>query len=416
LLVMVGTKMVYVDHSAIVISTAEIADSLKSGGFDAVVKYDCFKDSGGFLSSFVMSKFSIESPSPTMVEDLKNYLKTIDADQIEGYQFETKAMAITIIHNPLLISAMKLSESMLIATKIKTIVEEDGNEGKVWDFPESTYEDDSGDDHSEDSNELRPTVAISGAFWILSMFSEFGGSLTFLSYFGLVSVAFGIPPVAKKAFRTASRGMIDTNVLMFLAVVGAISLKQFDEAAAVSFLFSLSEWLEVRATSRANAALKSIVKLKPERANLIQPKTKELIVVPAASVPVGAMVAVKSGDKIPCDGVVVEGNSTIDESSLTGESRPVKKGPGDEVSGGTVNSGNTQIVVRTSRTSDDSAVSRLIRLVEEAQANRSETEKIVDSFAKVYTPVVVLLALAMCTIPWFWVTRLDATGWPVVCH
>jgi len=87
---------------------------------------------------------------------------------------------------------------------------------------------------------------------------------------------------------------------------------------------------------------------------------------------------------------------------LTGESRPVKKGPKDEVSGGTVNSGNTQIVVRTSRTSDDSAVSRLIRLVEEAQANRSETEKIVDSFAKVYTPVVVFSALAMCTVPWFW--------------
>jgi len=114
------------------------------------------------------------------------------------------------------------------------------------------------------------------------------------------------------------------------------------------------------------------------------------------------MVAVKSGDKIPCDGVVIEGKSSVDESSLTGESRPVKKGPGDEVSGGTINSGNTQIVVQTTRSSDDSAVSRLIRLVEEAQANRSETEKIVDSFAKVYTPIVVFSALAMCTIPWYW--------------
>jgi Cd2+/Zn2+-exporting ATPase len=189
---------------------------------------------------------------------------------------------------------------------------------------------------------------------------------------------------------------------MFLAVVGAVCLQQFDEAAAVTFLFSMSEWLEDRATSRANAALTSIVNLKPERANIIQPKTKELVVVPATSVPVGAMVAVKSGDKIPCDGVIAEGTSTVDESSLTGESRPVKKGPGDEVSGGTVNSGNTQIVVQTTRTSDDSAVSRLIRLVEEAQANRSETEKIVDSFAKVYTPVVVISAISMCTIPWLW--------------
>ena len=110
----------------------------------------------------------------------------------------------------------------------------------------------------------------------------------------------------------------------------------------------------------------------------------------------------ESGDKIPCDGVVTEGSSTVDESSLTGEARPVKKGPGDEVSGGTVNSGNTQLVVQITSTSDDSAVSRLIRLVEEAQANRSETEKIVDAFAKVYTPAVVLTALAMCTLSWAW--------------
>ena len=88
--------------------------------------------------------------------------------------------------------------------------------------------------------------------------------------------------------------------------------------------------------------------------------------------------------------------------SLTGESRPVKKTAGDDVQGGTVNSGHTQIMVQATRSSDDSAVSRLIRLVEEAQANRSETEKIVDAFAKIYTPIIVLAALCMCTIPWAW--------------
>jgi Cd2+/Zn2+-exporting ATPase len=88
--------------------------------------------------------------------------------------------------------------------------------------------------------------------------------------------------------------------------------------------------------------------------------------------------------------------------SLTGESRPVKKAAGDDVQGGTVNSGNSQIIVQTSRSSEDSAVSRLIRLVEEAQANRSETEKLVDTFAKVYTPIIVFVALCMCTIPWAW--------------
>lgn len=87
---------------------------------------------------------------------------------------------------------------------------------------------------------------------------------------------------------------------------------------------------------------------------------------------------------------------------MTGESRPVKKTTGDDVQGGTVNSGNSQIIVQTTKSSDDSAVSRLIRLVEEAQANRSETEKLVDTFARFYTPIIVIAALFMCTIPWAW--------------
>jgi Zn2+/Cd2+-exporting ATPase len=122
--------------------------------------------------------------------------------------------------------------------------------------------------------------------------------------------------------------------------------------------------------------------------------------IPASAVPLGAVVAVKTGDMIPCDGVVVEGQSFVDESSLTGESRPVKKAPKNLVSGGTVNCGQSHLMVQTTATSENSAISRLVSLVEEAQANRSETEKIVDEFAKVYTPIVVLAALCMCTIPW----------------
>ena len=159
------------DHSANIVGADDIADALNDDGFEAVVKYDCFKDAGGFLSSFVMSKFSISSSSPTMAADLKSYLKTFDKDQIEGYQLEKKSMNLTVIHNPLLISADDLSKSMLEATNTKTTVVEDGNEGKVWEFPE----DDSADDHDNDSgNSIRPAVAICGVFWIASMFSYFG--------------------------------------------------------------------------------------------------------------------------------------------------------------------------------------------------------------------------------------------------
>lgn len=187
---------------------------------------------------------------------------------------------------------------------------------------------------------------------------------------------------------------------MLFASVGAVALQEFAEAAAVVFLFAISEWLEVRATARARRALSAIVQLRPDKANLVHPTTQELIAVPASAVPVGALVSVKTGDKIPCDGVVVEGRSTVDESSLTGESRPISKEPDAKVSGGTVNSGLCQLMVRTTSTSENSAVSRLIRLVEEAQANRSETEKLVDEFARWYTPVVVIAAFLMCSIPW----------------
>jgi Cd2+/Zn2+-exporting ATPase len=222
----------------------------------------------------------------------------------------------------------------------------------------------------------------------------------YLKYVALLSVAFGLPSIAIKAFHTLQRFQCDTNVLMSIATLGALALQDFTEAGAVVFLFSISEWLEVRATSRARTALYEIIHLRPDKANLIHPFTKKVMLVPASAVPVGALVSVRTGDKIPCDGVVVEGNSTVDESSLTGESRPVRKGPNDVVSGGTINVGNTQLVVCTTSTAENSAVARLIRLVEEAQANRSPTEKLVDEFAKRYTPIVILAAILMCSIPW----------------
>lgn len=117
-----------------------------------------------------------------------------------------------------------------------------------------------------------------------------------------------------KALRTMRRCQFDANCLMLFATLGAVALQEFVEAAAVTFLFSLSEWLEARATSRARQALSSIVNLRPEKANLIHPRTNQLVVVPVKVVPVGASVSVRSGEKIPCDGVVVEGSTTVDES------------------------------------------------------------------------------------------------------
>lgn len=191
----------------------------------------------------------------------------------------------------------------------------------------------------------------------------------------LLSVAFGLPPIAVKAFKTLKRLRFDVNCMMLFAALGVLPLEEYTESAAVTFLFAISEALETRATARARNALSAIVSLRPERANVINPLTKDIVVLPATAVTVGMLVSVRTGDKIPCDGVVLEGKSTVDESSLTGESRPIKKETGMRVSGGTINIGNTQLVIKTTATSNNSAVARLIKLIEEAQLNRSETEK-----------------------------------------
>lgn len=107
--------------------------------------------------------------------------------------------------------------------------------------------------------------------------------------------------------------------------IGACALQEFTEAAAVGFLFSISDFLQFYTTKRARDALCTIVDLKPEAGNLIHPQTKALLLVPVDSLPIGCLVAIKSGDSIPCDGIVMEGSSTVDESSLTGESRPIQK-------------------------------------------------------------------------------------------
>jgi copper chaperone CopZ len=178
LMVNVATKMVYVDHSTNVISADKINDALNEVDLGSTVKYDCYKDAGGFLSSFVMSKFAIlPSSSESSAADSKSYLKTFDKDQVEGYQLDKKAKTITIIHNPLLISADDLKKSLLEKTGLKTDIEEDGNEGKIWEFPQITDEEQkSTDENASSSTSIRPSVVICGVFWIISMLSNIGGT------------------------------------------------------------------------------------------------------------------------------------------------------------------------------------------------------------------------------------------------
>eukprot|EP00429_Kryptoperidinium_foliaceum_P010449 CAMPEP_0176005206 /NCGR_PEP_ID=MMETSP0120_2-20121206/2087_1 /TAXON_ID=160619 /ORGANISM="Kryptoperidinium foliaceum, Strain CCMP 1326" /LENGTH=1259 /DNA_ID=CAMNT_0017337907 /DNA_START=89 /DNA_END=3864 /DNA_ORIENTATION=+ len=400
----VTSKILYVNHDLEKIHASTIRDELNRERFGAHIEQDgaLKKES---VSSFVTSVFGVEGESESLLDKdaLDDFLSSYENSLVQNFVVDVPGRRIVIVHNPFLMPLNSIMEELSAKLQLQTSVVRDGSEEIVWDFSSEAAEakrDGSSPDNTEHG--LRPTVILSGMLWIVSMLSFIGGDWQYLQYVALLSVAFGLPPIALKAAVTLRRCRFDVNCLMTFAVIGALALQEYTEAAAVTFLFALSEWLEARATSRARSALSAIVQLRPETANLIHPQTGEVIVVPAAKVPVGCLVSVKAGDQIPCDGIVSEGSTTVDESSLTGESRPVRKNTNDVVSGGTINSGNTQITVRTTALAEDSAVARLIRLVEEAQANRSQTEQVVDKFAQVYTPFTLLVAISMCTFPWIW--------------
>mmetsp|Transcript_12962 Transcript_12962/g.18104 ORF Transcript_12962/g.18104 Transcript_12962/m.18104 type:complete len:1240 (-) Transcript_12962:140-3859(-) len=398
---------------------------------DASLEHDSSHEIQNFLERHYGSESSTPFEFPLANGDgdvIPHYL----LPKMESYEIDSTNGLIHIVHNPHFLTAIQIQQDLInvsskisskassgcaccdndttttprsrsrssgetigITSEVTIIV--DGVDTMKWVVPDLK------EDFIQDDMSLsgpHPYVILSGIFWVVSMLSFIGGNWKHLQYVGLVSVAFGLPSIFMKALNTLKRYQFDANCMMLFATLGALALQEFTEAAAITFLFSISEFLEVQATSRARKALSNIVQLRPEHANLIHPATQDIMTVPATSVPIGAFVSVRFGDKIPCDGIVMEGHSTVDESTLTGESRPVRKRPTSKVSGGTINTGVTPLKICTTSTVENSAVARLIRLVEEAQANRSPTEKLVDEFARRYTPVVLLAALLMCTIPW----------------
>lgn len=209
----------------------------------------------------------------------------------------------------------------------------------------------------------------------------------------LGAVAIGLPPVARKGWIALRRRVLGINFLMTVAVIGALAIGEWSEGATVVLLFAIAEWLESRAMERARSAIAAVMKLAPDQATLASGTE-----VPSVSVAVGTRLLVRPGARLPLDGRVVAGMSSVDESALTGESMPVAKSEGDLVSAGTVNQGGV-LEIESTAAAGDSAVARMARLVQDVQAARSPTERWVDRFARIYTPLVVILALLVAVVP-----------------
>jgi Cd2+/Zn2+-exporting ATPase len=210
------------------------------------------------------------------------------------------------------------------------------------------------------------------------------------------SILTGAIQPARRAMGALRARTLDMNVLMTLAVAGAVVLGDFTEAATIFFLFAIGGWLEARSLARTRRSIKDLMALAPDRARVRRSGSEALVEV--RDVAVGETVIVRPGERIPLDGTVVRGASAVDESPVTGEPVPAEKGVGDDVFAGTLSTSGL-IEFTTTATATSSTLARVVELVEEAQARKAPVQQLVDRFTRVYTPAVIALAVFLAIVP-----------------
>ncbi|MCP8895011.1 cadmium-translocating P-type ATPase [Shinella daejeonensis] len=221
----------------------------------------------------------------------------------------------------------------------------------------------------------------------------------------IAAMLVGLVPIARRAFMAARAGTpFSIEMLMTIAAIGAVIINAAEEAAAVVFLFLIGELLEGVAAGKARAGITSLAALVPKTA-LVE-EAGRIREVPAETLPVGTVILVRPGDRISADGVILEGESTIDEAPVTGESTPVYKSVEDTVFAGTVN-GDAALRIRVTAAAADNTIARVVRLVEEAQEAKAPTERFIDRFSRYYTPGVVAVAALVAIVP----PLLFGAGW-----
>lgn len=202
--------------------------------------------------------------------------------------------------------------------------------------------------------------------------------------------------IAPRGLRAARSGVLDMNFLMTIAAIGAATIGEWGEGASAMFLFSIAQMLEVYSMDRARNAIKALMNLSPPEATVRRDGVEGIV--PVQDVRVEETIIIRPGQRIPLDGVVAAGSSAVNQAPITGESIPVDKQPGAEVFAGSINE-NGLLEVRVTKLVEDTTLARITHTVEEAQASRAPSQSFVDRFARVYTPAVVLAAIAVAVAP-----------------
>lgn len=231
---------------------------------------------------------------------------------------------------------------------------------------------------------------LAGILLLLAGVLEISGAVSWRQGVLLTATVIAAAPIVIKAFRAAVMRIVTIELLVTLAVAGAVYLGEYVESAAVTFLFLLGAWLESRSLTKTRNSLQSLIALVPTTATVIREGS-------TASVPVdqlqqGDRVRIRSGERIAVDGAIASGQAAIDEAAVTGEPGPTMKSAGDKVySGALIDNGSIDVIAE--RVGEETTFARMIQLVEEAQESGSRTQKFIDRFAAIYTPATVLLSL-----------------------
>ena len=240
---------------------------------------------------------------------------------------------------------------------------------------------------------------IGAVFLIIALLMDhlyFDASYLVLIFYVPVIVVGGIP-VYLKAFSSLKAKTIDIDILMLIAVIGAMSIQFWEEAAEIIVLFTLAELLEAFSMDKARQSIRELMDLTPPTAiKLIKGRKHE--VVPVGDLVVGDRVSIKPGGRIPIDGKLDWGKSYVDQSPITGESTPIYKDVGDKVFSGSINI-DGYIIIRVTQMPEESTVARIRQLIEKAEQQKSKQEQFIQKFAKFYTPIMVIIALSVFLIP-----------------
>ena len=254
---------------------------------------------------------------------------------------------------------------------------------------------------------VKSTLIIGAVLYLFAVIGDFQGTLG-LILFGASYLLIG-GEVVLTAIKNIAKGQVfDENFLMTVATIGAFTINQYPEAVAVMLFYEIGETIQGYAVNKSRSSISSLMDIRADYANLII-NGKEKKVSPE-TVKVEDVILVKPGEKVPLDGVVIEGESFIDTSALTGESVPRKIVPNDEILSGGINTSGL-LKVKVTKKFGESTVSRILEMVENAASKKADTEKFITKFAKVYTPIVVVLAILIAVIPSIFIKDAVFSTW-----